>query len=298
MRHGWVSGPAGAAVDHEQLAGQVAGCGGGEERHERGDLLRATGSSDWCREAHRQLVHGRRRRGDPARRHRVHGDPAFGHFECHGAGQPHERGLGSVVGDVAAVGHDRTGHRRHDDDPAVPCLQHGRQRGSGHGHHGVEVARDRPLPRVVAQPYEVTRGVRVGHRRHARVVHQDVEPTERVEGESYQGWRGVGRREVTRQRHHTSTVGLDLGGSLVDPVRGRGQHERHTARGEGLGTGEPDAVLAAGAGDHCDGCGVQRSSAPRCMGVSRTIPDRPDRRARRCRPSTVPWANLDQVTDG
>src|SRR5580700_6036666 len=108
-----------AAVNDDQLAGDVGGGFGGEKRDSSGDLVGAAGAAHGSISTRGDFVHAGGRSFDPARSDSVHCDSLPCKFEGKTASKPDHAGFGCTVGGFARIAHNRTGGRRNVHDTPV-----------------------------------------------------------------------------------------------------------------------------------------------------------------------------------
>ena len=119
-----------AAVDHQQLAGDVAGVVAGQEEDGPGHLFRLRRAAHRRVEAADVLAVGLRAGGDPAGADGVDRHAVLGHVEGQAARHAEHAGLGGAVGRLLRVGDHGAGDRADVDDAAVAALDHAAARWS------------------------------------------------------------------------------------------------------------------------------------------------------------------------
>ena len=160
-----------------------------------------------------------RPRVDRAGADRVDRDPQGGGFDRQRAGQSQQavlaRGIGSAVNGTGLAGGGRDL-----DDPTVPALDH-RSHGVlaeevGHGQVDIE----RLLPEVVI---EVDDRPRIRAAPDPRIVHEDVNPSQRGHSCVEDGSGGTALGQVGDHRHTSSAGEFDLRLRRLPAPRGRGR---------------------------------------------------------------------------
>src|SRR5713101_2297796 len=135
-----------AAVNDDQLAGDVGGGFGGEKRDGCGDFVRTAGAADRSISTRDNFVRGGGRGFDPAGGDGVHSDSLAGQFEGKTASKPDHAGFGRAVGGFARVADDWAGGRRNVHDTPIVRSQHERQNGFRDIESGFEVDSDAVIP--------------------------------------------------------------------------------------------------------------------------------------------------------
>jgi hypothetical protein len=150
---------------------------GGEEERHVGDLVSRAPARECVAldEARHALEVRGHARGDGARADRVHPDALRPELERHGLRDAHDPVLGCRVGESAGAAHEPR-DRRGVDDRALALLEHLDNGLLREDRHGLEVDGDDAVPVVPVLVGES------GHVQDARVVAQDVQPAERVDG--------------------------------------------------------------------------------------------------------------------
>ena len=167
------------------------------ERRSRGDLV-----LERIRQVLRELGQ------DEPGRHRVDRDAARRELAGRRLGQPDEPGLRRAVVRLAHLA-GLPGHRRDVDDPPAPRLEHRAGDGLGHPEGAEQVRLEDLAPRLLAHPHDqVVAG-------DARVVDEDVDLAERIEGGLHDALGGVRVRDVALDGERPAPERLDLARGLA-----------------------------------------------------------------------------------
>src|SRR5713101_6921873 len=135
-----------AAVNDDQLAGDVRGGFGGEKRNRSGDFLRTAGAADGSISSRDDFVGTGGGGFDPSGSDRVHRDSLPRDLEGETASKPDHAGFSRTVGGFARIAHDRASGRRNVHDTPVVRFQHEGQNRFGDVESGLEIDGDAIIP--------------------------------------------------------------------------------------------------------------------------------------------------------
>src|SRR5437867_510958 len=203
------------AADVQDLAGDVGGAGTEEKRdtrrHVRGCSQPAQGDESRHPVARLLLKRLGHLGVDEPRGHRVHGDRARRHFPGQRLGEPEETGLGRAIVGLTRVPHEPD-DRADVDDTAVARPHHRRQHGARRLERAREIDRENAVPVLAFHPEQQSVD------RDPGVVHQVVDPAERLQG--LRGPGGYRRRvhEVHRDGAAADTLSLAFRRHLLQVV--------------------------------------------------------------------------------
>ena len=164
-----------AAIDAQDLAGDVSGFGGSEKRDRGGNVFRRTGFAERDLRLDRLLDLFRQSRshvgGDESGRDRIHGDAATGQFARERFREPDQPGLARGVIGLAGIA-DQTDHRSDINDASAALLD----QGADHRLREIERAAQIRVDDRVPIFHRHAHGQAVA--RHAGVVDEDIDLAE------------------------------------------------------------------------------------------------------------------------
>ncbi len=176
--------------------------------------------------------------------------------------QTHHARLCGGVDHVVVHRHHRSGDRGDVDDPPVAALLHPRQRGSGCGESGRQVAVDPLGPFGVADAGSGAVLHLQAHRHHSGVVDQNRDVSQLPARLVQEVGGGARFHQVDHRRPGRRTFGAQFGGAVVDAFGRRADGHRVACCRQVPGAGEADPVSTPGAGDHCNVRTLCRHRAP------------------------------------
>src|SRR5882724_4861866 len=135
-----------AAVDDQNLSGDVGGLEGGEEANRGGDLVGRASAAEGGMKGGDFFGGGGGGGGDPAGRGAVDGDAVAGGFDGDGAHHAVHGGFRGAVRGGAGVADERPSHGGDIHDAAVLLVGHSGKNGAGHAKGGVQGDGDLVLP--------------------------------------------------------------------------------------------------------------------------------------------------------
>jgi hypothetical protein len=184
---------------------------------------------------------------DPSRRDGVDGDSYSGNFERDCASEALHPCFGGVIGDIAGKRLHRTGSAADVDNAAVSTIAHRSDRRTCDREARCQGSLDAVVPSLIGGFVDICISDSASDRDHACIVDADVESSAEFNGRSYEIIGNSSVHQVADDTQRPTAERSQFGGTILDPVSRRTDHNVGATLRQGSRDREADAKFVTSA---------------------------------------------------